>query len=268
MPLSPPDEPLRFSDHLGELRRMMIRLAAACGLGVVAAFLKSDWLFSALLRPFHQVLAKYPEFEAKVQGLQTLAPVEAFMINMKLATVAGLVLASPYALREIWVFAKPALKPSERQALLIVFSLGLFFFLGGVLFGYLVVIPLALQFLMNYNLSFHFIPQWTLEGYFNFVMNFLLVFGLVFELPLVLAALVSIGVATPAFLAHKRKHAILGIFIASAFLAPSADPVTQTIVALPLVALYEVGIWLSYLAVRRQNPPPVPPPGRRRKGLR
>ncbi|HET9870881.1 MAG TPA: twin-arginine translocase subunit TatC, partial [bacterium] len=153
----------------------------------------------------------------------------------------------------------PALKPGERRALLIVFGLGLFFFAAGVLFGYGVVIPLALRFLVGYNLSFHFIPQWTLDGYFNFVMNFLLIFGLVFELPLVLAALVSIGVATPAFLAHKRRHAIVGIFIAAAFLAPSADPVTQLIVALPLVVLYEAGIWLSYLAQRPPAPLPGPP---------
>lgn len=225
-------------------------------IAVLAAFLKSDWLFAALLRPFHQVLQKYPAFQAKIHTLQTLTPVEAFMVNMKLATVVGLVLVSPYILREIWVFAVPALKASERQALLIVFSLGLFFFAGGVFFGYSVIIPLALGFLMNYNMSFHFIPQWTLNGYFNFVMNFLLVFGLVFELPLILAALVSIGIATPAFLAHKRKHAIVGIFILSAFLAPSPDPVTQTIVAVPLVLLYEVGIWLSYLVVRRQQEPP------------
>jgi sec-independent protein translocase protein TatC len=251
----PPDPPRRFTDHLTELRRMMIRLVAACFIGVVAAFLKSDWLFSALLHPFTQILAKYPSLQSKVQTLQTLTPVEAFMVNMKLATIVGLVLASPYLLREIWAFAVPALKPSERQALLIVFSLGLFFFAGGVLFGYWVVIPLALDFLMKYNLSFHFTPQWTLEGYFNFVMNFLLVFGLVFELPLILAALVSIGIATPAFLAHKRKHAIVGIFIVSAFLAPSADPVTQTIVAVPLILLYEVGIWLSYLVMRQKTNP-------------
>jgi sec-independent protein translocase protein TatC len=252
MPQRPPDPPRRFTDHLTDLRRMMIRLVAACFVGVVAAFLKSDWLFSALLYPFTQILAKYPVLQSKVQTLQTLTPVEAFMVNMKLATIVGLVLVSPYLLREIWAFAVPALKPSERQALLIVFSLGLFFFAGGVLFGYWVVIPLALDFLMKYNLSFHFVPQWTLEGYFNFVMNFLLVFGLVFELPLILAALVSIGIATPAFLAHKRKHAIVGIFIVAAFLAPSADPVTQTIVAVPLILLYEVGIWLSYLVVRRK----------------
>lgn len=84
------------------------------------------------------------------------------------------------------------------------------------------------------------------------MVNFLLIFGLVFELPLVLAGLVSIGLATPAYLAHLRKHAIIAIFILAAFIAPSADPVTQTIVAVPLVILYEVGIWLSYLAVRKK----------------
>jgi sec-independent protein translocase protein TatC len=255
------DKPRLFSVHLAELRKMMVRVLIVCGIGIVLAFLKSDWLFTALLHPFESVLAKYPQIQSKVQTLQTLTPVEAFMINMKLATLVGLLLVSPYILREIWVFAVPALKSSERQALLLVLSLGLFFFSGGMVFGYFIVIPLALQFLMNYNMSFHFIPQWTLEGYFNFVMNFLLVFGLVFELPLLLAALVSIGVATPAYLAHKRKHAIVAIFILAAFLAPSADPVSQTIVALPLVALYEVGIWLSYLAIRRKtNLSPDPKP--------
>ena len=81
----------------------------------------------------------------------------------------------------------------------------------------------------------------------------MLIFGCVFELPLVLAALVSVGIATPAFLSQKRKHAILGIFVLAALIAPSADPITQTIVAVPLILLYEIGIWLSYLAMRRKN---------------
>lgn len=134
-----------------------------------------------------------------------------------------------------------------------VFCLGLFFFAGGLVFGYFVIVPLALQFLVQYNLAYHFIPQWTLQGYFSFVVNFLIVFGFLFELPLVLAALASIGVATPAFMAQKRKHAILAIFILAFFIAPSADPISQTLVALPLVLLYEVGIWMSHLAVRKTS---------------
>ncbi|HET9869142.1 MAG TPA: twin-arginine translocase subunit TatC, partial [bacterium] len=105
MPKRPPDQPLRFTEHLGALRGTLIRMAVACGLGVVLAFLKSDWLFAALMRPFDRILEQTPVLAAKVQTLQTLTPVEAFMVNMKLATVAGLVLASPYLLREIWVFA-------------------------------------------------------------------------------------------------------------------------------------------------------------------
>lgn len=231
----------------------MVRSLIAAGIGVALAFWRSDWLFAALLKPFNTVLAKFPEAASKVQTLQTLAPIEAFMINMKLATVVGIVLASPVLLREAWVFASPALKANERSGLLVVFSLGLFFFASGLAFGYFLVVPLALQFLIHYNLDYHFLPQWTLQGYFNFVVNFLLIFGLVFELPLLLAGMVSIGIATPAFLAQKRKHAILGIFILSAFIAPSADPVTQTIVAVPLMVLYEIGIWLSYLAARKKT---------------
>ena len=247
------DKPRYITDHLLELRKGLVHSLIAAGIGVGLAFWRSDWLFDILLRPFRTSLAKFPEMASHVQTLQTLSPIEAFMINMKLATVVGLVLASPFILREIWVFASPALKANERSGILMIFCLGLFFFSGGLAFGYYLVIPLALQFLIHYNLDYHFLPQWTLQGYFSFVVNFLMIFGLVFELPLVLAGLVSIGIATPAFLAHMRKQAIVGIFILSAFIAPSADPVTQTIVAVPLVVLYEVGIWLSYLAVRKKS---------------
>lgn len=253
MPDPSQDKPRYLTEHLSELRRVLIRSLIGIAIGVGLAFWRSDLLFAVLLRPFAAVQARFPQFAGQVHSLQTLSPIEAFMINMKLATVVGLILASPFVLRELWSFASPALKPNERAGVLMVFSLGLFFFSAGLAFGYFVIIPLALDFLIRYNLDYHFLPQWTLEEYFNFVVNFLLVFGCVFELPLVLAALVSIGLATPAFLAQKRKHAIFGIFILAAFIAPSADPVTQTIVAVPLVFLYELGIWLSRLAVRRKN---------------
>lgn len=247
------DRPRYITEHLVELRKGLVHSLIVTAIGVGLAFWRSDWLFASLLKPFKDVLAKFPDVNHHVQTLQTLAPIEAFMINMKLATIVGVALASPFILREIWVFAAPALKPNERVGILMVFCLGLFFFSGGLAFGYYLVVPLALQFLIHYNLDYNFLPQWTLQGYFSFVVNFLLIFGLVFELPLVLAGLVSIGVATPAYLAHLRKHAIIAIFILSAFIAPSADPITQTIVAVPLIVLYEVGIWLSYLAVRKNT---------------
>ncbi len=251
MPSPTLDKTRYFTEHLTELRRGLIHSLVFASIGVGVAFLRSGLLFSLLLRPFHVAFSGLPGVEART--LQTLVPIEAFMINMKLATVVGLLLASPFILREIWVFASPALKVNERRAILMVFLLGLFFFAGGVAFGYFLVIPLALEFLIRYNLDYHFIPQWTLQGYFDFVVNFLLLFGAIFELPLVLAALVGIGVATPAFLQHKRKHAILAIFVLAAIIAPSADPVTQTIVAVPLIVLYEIGIWLSYFAFRKKE---------------
>jgi sec-independent protein translocase protein TatC len=252
MPGPTEDRPRYLGEHLKELRGALVRSLVVVVLLAAAAFWKSEWLFSALLRPFRETLALYPLVAAQVQGLQTLTPIEAFMINMKLAAVAGLVLASPWILREAWLFAAPALKPREHTAVLAAFLLGLAFFCAGVAFGYFVIVPLALRFLMQYNIDYHFLPRWTLQAYFSFVVNFLLIFGILFELPLVLAALAGMGIATPAFLAHKRKHAILGIFILAAFVAPSADPLTQTIVAVPLIALYELGIWLSYLVVRRK----------------
>jgi sec-independent protein translocase protein TatC len=247
------DRPKYLTEHLGELRQGLLKSTVFVFLGMVLAFWKSDILFEVLLKPFRDSLAYFPEFGAQVHTLQTLTPIEAFMINMKLAAIAGLVLASPFVLWQIWGFVAPALKPHERGGILMVFLLGLFFFLGGLAFGYFIIIPIAMRFLIRYNLDYHFIPQWTLQGYFGFVMNFLLVFGCVFELPLILAGLVTVGIATPAFLSQKRKHAIVGIFILAFFIAPSADPVTQTIVAVPLVVLYEIGILLSRLAFSRKN---------------
>jgi sec-independent protein translocase protein TatC len=253
MPDPPTDRPQYLTEHLGELRQGLLRSSFFVLLGMVLAFWKSDLLFDILLKPFRDSLNHFPEFNAQVHTLQTLTPIEAFMVNMKLAAIVGVVLAAPFILWQIWRFVAPALKSNERGGILMVFLLGLFFFLGGLAFGYFVIVPIAMRFLIRYNLDYHFIPQWTLQGYFGFVMNFLLVFGFVFELPLVLAGLVTIGIATPAFLSQKRKHAIVGIFILAFFIAPSADPVTQTIVALPLVVLYEIGILLSRLAFSRKN---------------
>jgi len=254
MPATPlPDKPLYLVEHLRDLRSGIVRSLVALALGVALAFWGSGTLFELLLKPFQEALAKFPELALRVPSLQTLAPVEAFMVNMKLAGVAGLVLASPLLLREIWTFVSPALKAPERMGLLIVLSFGLLFFGAGVAFGYKVIVPLALEFLLRYNLDFHFLPQWTLQGYFGFVVNFLLIFGVIFELPLVLAGLVAAGIATPAFLIHKWRHAVIGIFILAAVIAPSADPVTQTLVALPLVALYGLGILLSFIAYRKRT---------------
>jgi sec-independent protein translocase protein TatC len=249
MPAPKKDIPRFLTEHLRELRSGLIRAILAIAAGAVASFAMSGWIFKALLHPYQCVLARYPEIASRVHSLQTLSPVEIFMVNMKLAFVTGVVLASPFLLREVWLFCVPALKPRERSAILTVFSLGLFFFLAGLTFGYFVIVPLALRYLMWYNLIYQFMPQWTLEAYFGFVVNFLLIFGFVFELPLVLAALVRVGVATPAFLSQKRRHAIFLIFVLAFFIAPSADPITMTLVAVPLVLLYEVGIWLSRLPV-------------------
>lgn len=254
MERSPSDKPRYLFDHLKELRQVLVQGLVAIALGVGLAFIQSALLFQILEEPFRRVVAHLPpQAQSQMGALRTLVPIEAFMINMKLATAAGVVLVSPFLLWRLWVFVVPALKPSERNAILAVLTLGLFFFMGGVCFSYFLVVPLALEFLLKYNLDFQLIPQWTLQGYFDFTINFSLIFGVLFELPLVLAALAAAGIATPQFLAHKRKHAILAIFILAAIVAPSADPVTQTIVAVPLVLLYEVGIWLSWLVVRRKK---------------
>lgn len=121
------DRPRYLTEHLKELRTGFFRSLAALIVGTALAIWKSDWIFKALLFPFLSALAHYPAINSQVHTLQTLSPVEAFMINMKLAFAVGVVLASPFIFREIWIFASPALKQKERSAILMVFSFGLFF---------------------------------------------------------------------------------------------------------------------------------------------
>ncbi len=251
--INPKEQPRYFFDHLVELRKGLIHSLVYTTLGIGLAFWKSGLLFNVLLHPLQRVMENFPLASLQVGGLQTLVPVEAFMINMKLATAAGLILASPFILWEAWNFISPALKFKERGAILMVFCLGLIFFTAGAAFSYFLVIPMALHFLVQYNLEYHFIPRWTLQGYFNFTVNFTLIFGLIFEFPLVLAALAAIGIVTPEFMAQKRRMAVMGIFILAVALAPSADPITMLVVAMPMVVLYELGIGMSRLVFFRRK---------------
>lgn len=235
------DDRMPFMEHLGELRTRIVRslVALLVGLGIALPF--SERLTDFLARPVTKLGYK----------LVFTAPAEAFWVQMKVALITGLFIASPAILYQVWAFIAPGLHAHERKyAAPFVIVGSLMFILGGA-FALLVVTPYAIAFLLSYARD-TLQPMITLENHVGFILKFTLAFGLVFELPLILTVLSRMGVVTPTMLARNRKYAILGAFIAAAILTPTPDAFNQALMAGPLILLYEVGIVCARLFGRKR----------------
>ena len=160
---------------------------------------------------------------------------------MIVGALLALIVASPYICYQIWAFVGSALKPSEKKFVLIFAPLSLLFFLSGAAFAYFIAVPRAYKFLMSFS-SEHLIPMVTVKNYLGFLGHMIVAFGVAFELPLILAFLAKIGIASPEYLRQKRRHAIIIILIVATILAPP-DVISMFILALPLIVLYELGIF-------------------------
>jgi sec-independent protein translocase protein TatC len=179
-------------------------------------------------------------------------------IYMKVAIYSGLVLALPFLIYQMVMFIRPALTRKERGYLYLLLPGVLLFFLAGASFTYFVFLPTALNFLINASfLPGIAIPQIRIGNYVSFVTQLLFCMGLVFELPVVIFFLTKIGVVTPQWLSRQRKFAFVGAFILAAIITPTPDPVNQTIVAIPIILLYEISILMAKLA-RRKEPSLAP----------
>jgi sec-independent protein translocase protein TatC len=215
-----------FFQHIEELRSRLIKSAGA----FVLAFCLCYNFVGKLI----------PKLIAPAGHLVFTAPADAFSAYMTVGAVMALTIASPYIVYQIWAFIGGALKPSEKKFVLIFAPLSLLFFLSGGAFAYFIAVPRAYKFLMSFS-SEYLIPMVTVKNYFGFLGHMIVAFGVAFELPLILAFLAKIGIASPAYLRHIRRHAIIAILIAAALLAPP-DIISMLILAVPLMILYEVGI--------------------------
>ena len=168
------------------------------------------------------------------------SPLDGFSAYMTVAAVMGFILSLPVTLHQIWSFVGAALRPQERQFILLFAPLSFVFFIFGVSFAFFVAIPLTYKFLMSFS-SEYMQPMITVSSYMGFLANMMIAFGVTFELPLVLAFLAKIGIASPEYLRHKRRHAIMIIFIIATIITPP-DIISQVLLALPLILLYELGI--------------------------
>ncbi|MCM0756730.1 twin-arginine translocase subunit TatC [Desulfovibrio aminophilus] len=231
-------------DHLGELRKRLTKCVYAVAVGFFACYSFAEDIFNVMLAPMAGILTD--------GHFQYTSPPEAFFTYLKVALVAGIFLVSPYIFYQIWAFVSPGLYEHERKWIIPITIVTAVLFVSGALFGYFVVFPFGFEFFASFaNEKIQFIPK--LNEYTTFCLQLLLAFGVVFEMPLFMLILARLGVVTAEKLKKSRKYAILIIFIVAAILTPP-DPFTQTLMAGPLVLLYEISIWLAKVFGRKPQP--------------
>ena len=227
------DEKLPFTSHLEELRRRLITVFIAVGVGFVLSFGFKERLFTILVQPLIKVMKEGETL------IYTGLP-EAFFTYLKVAFLSGLIVASPIILYQFWMFVAPGLYKNERRMMMPIVLLSSFFFVGGALFGYFIVFPWGFKFFLGFATD-TIRPLPSMKEYFGFSAKLLLAFGLVFELPLVLTFMAKLGIVSVDFLKKNRKYALLLFFAGAAILTPP-DVITQIMMALPLMVLYEISI--------------------------
>jgi len=237
------DDKLPLTTHLEELRKRLIHILAAIAIGFTLCYYFKEWLFLVVTRPLIAVLPKNSFM------IFTSLP-EAFFTYMKVAFFASLILTSPFILYEIWKFISPGLYPKEKKYVFPFVFFSTVLFAGGVLFGYFIALPPAFKFFVSFSSDF-LKPMVSMREYLALALKLLLAFGLCFELPVFIFFLTKIGVVNARMLSSQRRYAILVIFIAAAVLTPSPDVVSQLLMAVPLMILYEISIVVSRFAVRK-----------------
>ncbi len=228
------EEKIPFTDHLEELRERIVKSFIAVAIGFVVCYGFKEKLFELITHPLISVMNKGDKL------IFTGLP-EAFFTYLKVAFLAGLILAGPIIIYQFWMFVAPGLYRKERKVMIPIVVLSTLFFIGGALFGYFIVFPWGFKFFLSFaSDSIQALP--SMKEYLSFATKLLLAFGLVFELPIVITFLARLGLVTVPFLRENRKYAVLIFFVGAAMITPP-DVVTQIMMAFPLMLLYEISIW-------------------------
>ena len=233
-----------FLDHLEELRWRIIKGLLAIIVGSAVSFGFIDQILEILLKPTTATSYRIALQVLSVQGM--------FLIKWFIAFISGFILAMPVVVYQIWKFVTPGLKINEKRYALPVVLFACISFITGVSFGYLVLIPFSLEFFSGMGAGL-VENNFSITYYFSFLTWLLLGAGLVFQLPVLSLFLSAIGVLTPPFMRHYRRHAVVTILILSSFITPP-DPVSMLMMAVPLVVLYEISIGVSWMVNHRREP--------------
>ncbi len=226
--------------HLGELRKRLIRSVIAIVITSILSFIFYEYIFEILIAPAPPDIT-----------LQAVDMTEMVGVTMRVSLISGVILAMPYLVYELIMYVSPALTKREKKYVYIILPWIALMFAGGVVFGYYIIIPRMTDFLLSWGSNLVSI-QPRIGSYINVITRMLLVVGLIFELPVITTFLARLGVLKPKWLADKRKTSIIIAFILAAIITPTIDPLSQCMVAIPLVVLYEMSIWLAKLVYKKK----------------
>ncbi len=232
-----------FLDHLEEFRNRLIKSIIAVAIGMILCLFFSKQLLTILLWPTTRVNVPLEIQVLKVQGM--------FMVTLEIAFFGGIILGLPFIIFQLWMFVAPGLYAHEKKYVPRIIISATTLFLLGVIFAYFIIIPFALEFFIGLapeNVKANI----AIDFYVGFVVRILAVFGLIFQLPILSFFLSQLGILKAQFMRKYRRHAIVVIFIVAAILTPP-DPFTQTLLAIPLIILYEISIFISQWAEKSKQ---------------
>lgn len=252
-PAEPENEvKLSFMDHLHELRKRLGRalLGVVVGMALVGGFV--EWIFHRLMQP---VLDSLPEAQ---RSLHYTSYIEPLMVYLKVALYGGLFLAVPWVLLQLWQFVAPGLYKSEKRVVIPFLVFGTLLFYGGAVFCYFLIMPAAFPAMAAIANDASLSPMLTMSEQLSLVLAMLLGFGVVFEVPVVIAFLAMVGLVNWRTLAKYRRYAIVVNIALAALITPTGDPLNLAFMAVPMVVFYEIGIVLARVLGKKQAPEPDP----------
>ena len=238
------DGGLTFWEHLDVLRGSLIRMLVAAVAAGVVAFVLKDWLFSVVLAPSRDDFVVYRLLGAEPFSIRLVNTglTEQFMVHMKMAFAAGVLMASPYILYVLFRFISPALYENERRCSVRLTVAAYAMFIVGLLVNYFVIFPLTVRFLGTYSVSADVDNLLTLSSYVDTLVMMSIVFGVVFEIPVVCWLLARFGLLKAEWMSRYRKHAVVAIVAVAAVVTPTSDAFTLLLVSLPIWLLYEASV--------------------------
>lgn len=262
------EKEMSFLEHVEELRWHVVRSLAAVLFFTIGAFMVAPWVFENIIFAPARVdfitfkmLCKLGTAVGSEEGfcvqeipfrLQSRLMTGQFTMHIMASFIIGLIIAFPYIVWELYRFLKPGLHQHEKKYSRGAVAAISFLFLSGILFGFYVLCPIMISFLANYQISDMIVNEFDITSYVGTIVGLLLGTGLLFQLPVIMFFLTKIGVITPTLLRKKRKHAIVTILILGALITPTADPLSQSLIAIPLYFLYEISIMISEGVVKRK----------------
>jgi len=238
--MSTDEKKLSILGHLGELRKRLIGSLIAVVITSTISFIFYHQIFDILISPAPQDI-----------NLQAIKLTEMIGTTMRVCLVSGIILAIPYLTYQLIMFFSPALTRREKRYVYLILPWIALMFAAGVVFAYFILIPRITGFLIGWGSDIVNVRP-IFSDYINVVTRLLLVVGLVFEMPVLTTFLAKIGVLKPKWLAEKRKAAIILAFVLAAIITPTIDPINQSLVAAPLIVLYEMSIWLAKLVHKKE----------------